>query len=54
MAVENNGIPYYCQECKNTGIVKEKDGQVHTCWKCMAEGRLDCHSKNLPDTNIRL
>ena len=44
---------YYCQECKNTGIVKEKNG-VHTCLKCLMEGRLDCHSKNLPDTNIRL
>jgi len=38
-----------CPHCKNTGIVKEEDGGVHTCWKCLEEGRLDAHSKSLPD-----
>ena len=50
--MENNH--YLCQDCKNTGIVKEKDGSVHTCWKCLQEGRLDAHSKKLPDTKIVL
>ena len=49
-----NSINYNCPECKNTGIVKEKNGGVHTCWKCLEEGRLDAHSKKLPDSNIRL
>ncbi len=44
---------YVCPECKNTGIVKDKSG-VHTCWKCLQEGRLDAHSKKLPDSDIKL
>ena len=45
---------YVCPECENTGIVKEKKGVCHTCWKCLQEGRLDCHSKRLPENNIKL
>lgn len=45
---------FFCPECQNTGIVKEKNGDVHTCWKCLQEGRLDVHSKNLPDSKIKL
>jgi len=45
---------YVCPECENTGIVKE-NGSCHTCWKCLQEGRLDAHSKNVPNNpNIRL
>jgi len=44
---------YICPDCNNEGIVKES-GSVHTCWKCLEEGRLDCHSKDLPDNNIKL
>tara|TARA_Y100000310_G_scaffold323808_1_gene384747 strand:- start:739 stop:972 length:234 start_codon:yes stop_codon:yes gene_type:complete len=40
-----------CPHCKNTGIVKEQDGSVHTCWKCLEEGKLDVHSSNLPDND---
>ena len=29
-----------CKECKGKGIVYEKFGYVHTCWKCLKEGRL--------------
>jgi|MGYP002817230330 hypothetical protein len=43
-----------CPKCKNTGIVKEKDGSVHVCWDCLKSGRLDVHSKNSPDSNIKL
>ncbi len=43
-----------CPKCKGTGMVKEKDGTVHVCWDCLKEGRLDVHSKNLPDHKIRL
>jgi len=50
--MENNN--YVCPECHNTGIVKEKNGTIHTCWKCLEAGRLDAHSKHLPDTNIKL
>jgi ribosomal protein L37AE/L43A len=44
---------YICPECKNKRIIKDESG-VHTCWKCLQEGRLDCHSNKLPDTNIKL
>jgi len=43
-----------CEECKGTGMIKEKDGSVHTCWKCLREGRLDVHSKNVKDSGIRI
>ncbi len=45
---------FECEKCKDTGIVKEADGSCHTCWDCLREGRLDCHSKNLPDAKIKL
>ena len=48
---DNNGR---CPKCDNTGIVKEKDGTCHTCWDCMANGRLDQHSDKLPESRIRL
>lgn len=56
---EQSGIPASklgdkCPDCNNTGIVKEGNGVVHTCWKCLQEGKLDCHSKKLPDNNIRI
>ena len=38
-----------CPECKDTGIIKEKNGSIHTCWTCLEKGRLDVHSKNLPN-----
>jgi len=43
-----------CEKCKDTGIVKEEDGSVHVCWDCLKEGRLDVHSKDLPDVDIRI
>jgi ribosomal protein L37AE/L43A len=45
---------YVCPDCKNTGIVKDPKGGAHTCWKCLQEGRLDAHSKNIPDSGIKL
>lgn len=43
-----------CEKCHDTGIVKEKDGSIHTCWECMQAGRLNQHSDNLPDSKIKL
>jgi len=43
-----------CPKCHDTGIVKEKDRSVHVCYDCLAAGRLDVHSKNLKENNIRL
>ena len=43
-----------CEDCKGMGRVRDKDGTWHTCWKCLQDGKLDNHSKSLPDNNIRL
>ena len=44
----------FCEKCKNTGIVKDPDGKVHVCWDCLRNGRLDVHSKDLPDVKMKL
>jgi len=33
----------YCSKCKGTGIVKEKDGTVHTCFDCLNSDRFEQH-----------
>ena len=43
-----------CQKCHGTGIVKDKDGTIHVCWNCLNSGKLDVHSKDLKENNIRL
>ncbi len=45
----------FCDKCKNTGIVKEKDGSVHTCFDCLLAGRMDQHDvgKNSDEVKIR-
>ena len=43
-----------CPVCHGEGIVKEKDGTVHVCWRCLNSGTLDVHSKELRETNIKL
>lgn len=43
-----------CQKCKGTGIVKEKDGSIHTCWDCLNSGDMDQHDKNLKDSKVRV
>ena len=45
---------YNCEKCKDTGIVKEKDNSVHVCYDCLSAGRLDVHSKNLPDSKVKI
>jgi len=35
-----------CPKCRGTGIVKEKDGSVHTCFDCLNKGAMDQHDKN--------
>ena len=52
--MENNSNNKFCHECRGERIIKEKDGSVHTCWTCLMEGRLDAHSKNLPDSDIKI
>lgn len=43
-----------CEKCHGTGMVKEINGQIHTCWKCLQDGNLDNHSKDLKDSGIKV
>lgn len=43
-----------CQKCHGTGMVKEKNGEVHTCFDCLQSGDMDQHSKEIKDSKIRL
>ena len=43
-----------CADCQGTGIVKEKDGTNHTCWKCLSEGKLEQHTTNIKDYGIKI
>lgn len=43
-----------CKKCNGTGVVKEADGSVHTCWDCLINGRLDLHSKQVKDSGIKI
>ncbi|MEK6906544.1 MAG: hypothetical protein AABW81_02900 [Nanoarchaeota archaeon] len=42
-----------CPKCNDTGVVKDNSG-VHVCFDCLQKGRLDVHSKNIPDNKIKL
>ena len=43
-----------CEKCRGTGMVKEANGTIHTCWKCLQEGQLEQHSKDVKDTGLRV
>ncbi|MFH1210001.1 MAG: hypothetical protein V1663_04400 [archaeon] len=43
-----------CLKCQGTGIVKESDGSVHTCWDCLREGKMDVHSSKVSDSKIQI
>jgi hypothetical protein len=42
-----------CPKCNGTMIVKDAHG-THTCWDCLAKGELDVHTKNIPDSRIKI
>lgn len=41
-----------CKRCFGKGIIKEKDGTVHTCFECLLNDRFEQHG-NPRDTGIR-
>jgi DnaJ-class molecular chaperone len=43
-----------CLKCHGTGVVKEKNGSVHTCWDCLQQGKFDVHSGTVPDSKIKV
>jgi len=43
-----------CPKCHGTGIVKEKDGTIHTCFDCLQNSdQFEQHGKP-KDSGIRL
>lgn len=40
---------YACEKCKDTGVIKDKDGTVHICFDCLTSGRLDQHNSKIKD-----
>jgi DnaJ-class molecular chaperone len=42
-----------CPDCGGSGYVKDKNG-VHTCWKCLEEGKLEQHSEKVKDSGIEI
>ena len=43
-----------CQKCHGTGVVKDKNGSIHTCWDCLQGGQLDVHSDKVPDSKVKV
>jgi hypothetical protein len=43
-----------CEKCHGTGRIRGDDGSIQTCWDCLLAGKLDTHSKKLPEHNIKL
>jgi len=43
-----------CPKCHGTGVVKEKDGSIHTCWDCLQDGSLDVHSTKVSDSKVKI
>lgn len=43
-----------CLKCHGTGVVKELNGSVHTCWDCLQNGRFDVHSDKVPDSKVKI
>ncbi|MDP2925287.1 MAG: hypothetical protein Q8N99_02860 [Nanoarchaeota archaeon] len=42
-----------CEKCNGTGIVKDKNGTVHTCFDCLEANVFDQHGEP-KDSGIRL
>lgn len=42
-----------CEKCHGTGIVKDKDGTVHTCFDCLENDVFEQHGRP-KDSGIKL
>lgn len=43
-----------CPKCKGTGMVKERDGSIHTCFDCLMHGDMDQHDEHLKDSGLKV
>lgn len=41
-----------CPKCQGAGIIKDKDGTIHTCFDCLKNDRFEQHG-NPEDSEIR-
>ena len=41
-----------CPKCNGAGIIKEKDGSVHTCFDCLNSDQFEQHG-NPKDSGIK-
>ncbi|HLC86978.1 MAG TPA: hypothetical protein VJH65_01740 [Candidatus Nanoarchaeia archaeon] len=48
-----SGNELKCPKCNGTGVIKDKKGTC-VCYDCLIEGKLDVHSKKVPDSNIKI
>jgi DnaJ-class molecular chaperone len=42
-----------CPKCHGTGIVKDETG-IHTCWDCLANGKMNVHSEKVSDSKVQI
>jgi len=43
-----------CPKCHGTGMVREENGTMHTCWDCLQNGKLNVHSEKVPDSKVKI
>jgi len=43
-----------CPKCHGTGIVKDENGTIHTCWDCLNKGDFDVHSDKVPESKVQI
>jgi DnaJ-class molecular chaperone len=46
-----------CPKCHGKGFVDkdpDKNGSSHTCWDCLNKGKMDQHSTDLKDSDIKI
>lgn len=52
MTEENhNGV---CPKCKGSLRIQKADGTVQPCWDCLQNGKMDQHTKKLPEHGYRI
>jgi DnaJ-class molecular chaperone len=43
-----------CPKCHGTGVIKDENGTIHTCWDCLQKGDFDVHSSKVPDSKVKI
>jgi len=43
-----------CEKCKGTGKILGRDGTIHICWDCLANGKFDQHGKDVRESGVKV